>query len=93
MHTLSEPQSEITHRLRDALNLDPLVIHEGVVLGRDACVVDHSPGVRCQARHGAPQVVVDFHYFLYGAGFKQGRLDALFDGEDDAVRSADAHCG
>jgi hypothetical protein len=93
MHALSEPERKITHGLGDALDLDLFVIREGVVLCGDACVVDHGACVGGEAGHGASEVTVDFHYFLDGAGFEEGRLDAFLDGEDDAFGGADADGG
>ena len=93
MHALSKPKCEITHRLCDAVNPDPFVVREGVVLGGDAGVVDHGACVGSEAGHGAPKVVVDFHDLLDGAGFEEGRLDAFLDGEDDAFGGADADGG
>lgn len=61
VHTLSEPQRKIAHGLRHALHLDPLVVCEGVVLGRNARVVDHRTGVGGEAGHGAAEMGVDFH--------------------------------
>lgn len=93
MHTLPEPERKITHRLRDALNLDPLVVREIVVLGGDARVVDHGACVGGEAGHGASEVAVDFHDFFDGAGFKEGGLDAFLDCEDDAFGGADTDGG
>lgn len=92
MHTLAKPQRQITHRLRDALDLDPFVVRERVVLRRDARMVDHRACVCGEPGHGASEVGVDFHDFLDGAGFEEGRLDAFLDGEDDAFGGADADC-
>ena len=90
MHALPEPERKITHGLRDALDLDPFVVREGVVLSGNACVVDHGARVGGEAGHGASEVTVDFHDFFDGAGFEEGRLDAFLDGEDDAFGGADA---
>ena len=93
MHALAKPESEITHGLRDTLDLDPLVVRERVVLCGDTGVVDHGTGVGCEAGHGASEVTVDFHDFFDGAGFEEWGLDAFLDGEDDAFGGADADSG
>ena len=93
MHALPEPERKITHGLRDALDLDPFVVREGVVLSGDARVVDHGACVGGEAGHGASEVTVDFHDFFDGTGFEEGRLDAFLDGEDDAFGGADADGG
>ena len=90
MHALPKTQREVAHRLRDALDLDALVVGEGVVLGRDAGVVDHGAGVGGEAGHGAAEVAVDLHDLLDGGGLEEGGLDALLDAEDDAFGRADA---
>ena len=92
MHTLTKPQRQITHSLRNALDLNPLIISEGMVLRRDTGVVDHGAGVGCEAGHGAAEVGVDFHDFFDGGGFEEGGLDSLFDGEDDAFGGFDSYC-
>ena len=89
MHTLTEPQRQITHRLRNTLHLDVLVVREGVVLRGDAGMVDHRACVGDESRHGASEVCVDFHYLFDGGGFEERGLDALLDGEDDAFGCAD----
>lgn len=93
MHALTEPKREVTHGLRDALDLDPFVIREGVVLCGDACVVDHGACVGGEAGHGTSEVTVDFHDLFDGAGFEERGLDAFLDGEDDAFGGADADGG
>lgn len=64
VHTLAEPQSEVTHRLRGTFDFDALIVNEGVVLRGNACVVDHCPRVRDETRHGASEVAVNFHDLL-----------------------------
>ena len=90
MHTLPKPQREVAHRLRDALDLDALVVGERVVLGRHPGVVDHGAGVGGEAGHGAAEVAVDLHDLLDGGGLEEGGLDALVYDEDDAFGCADA---
>lgn len=90
MYALAKPQRQITHRLRGALHLDALVVRERVVLRRDARMVDHRPCVRREPGHGAPEMRVYLHYLLDRARFEEGRLDALLDGEDDALFGAHA---
>ena len=93
MHTLPKPERKITHRLCGALDLDPFVVREAVVLCGDACVVDHGACVGSEAGHGTAEVMVDFHDFFDRAGFEEGGLDAFLDGEDDALGGAYADGG
>ena len=45
MYTLSEPQGKITNGLSDALNLDLLVVGEGVILRGNSSVIYHGASV------------------------------------------------
>ena len=72
MHTLTEPQRQIAHRLRNTLHLDVLVVREGVVLRGDAGMVDHRACVGDESGHGAAEVCVDLHYLFDGGGFEEG---------------------
>ena len=55
-----------------------------MVLALDSGVLDHAPGVGLQARHGAANVAVNFDNLFDGAGFEEGRGNALFYAEDYA---------
>ena len=90
VHALAEAQREVAHRLRGALDLDALVVREGVVLRGDARVVDHRARVRGEAGHRAAEVGVDLHDLLDRGGLEERRLHALLDAEDDAEGRADA---
>lgn len=82
VHTLSEPQRQVTYRLRHTLHLDTFIIRESMVLRRYACVVDHGSCVCNESRHGASEVRVDLHYLLNRRGLKQWGLYTLLNGED-----------
>lgn len=58
---------------------------EEVVLGLDARVLDHGPGVGLQAGHGATNVTVDFDDFLDRGGFEEWTGYALFYADYDAI--------
>ena len=62
-----------------------------MVLTFDTGVIDHGPGVGCEARHGATDVGVDFDDFFDGGRFKKDGSDPFFDAEDNAFRGADAY--
>lgn len=61
---LSEPQRQITYRLRAALHPQRFGVVEGVVLALDSCVLDHAACVGLQSGHGATNVAVDLDNLL-----------------------------
>jgi hypothetical protein len=83
---LAEAERKVADRLRRALDADPLVVRERVVLRGHARVVDHRARVRGEARHCAAEVRVDLHDLLDRRVHEQRRLHALLDAEHDALR-------
>jgi hypothetical protein len=89
LRTLTEPQRQITNRLRTALHSKFLIVIESVVLGLDSCVFDHTSRIGLQAGHSATDVSVNLDNFLYAAGDEERGRHAFFDAEEDAVRGCD----
>lgn len=92
VYTLSEAQCEIAHSLCNTLNLDRLVVGEGMVLGSHSGVVDHGAGICSETRHGAAKMSVYFHDLFDGGGLEEWRLDSLLDPKHDAFGGLDSDC-
>lgn len=56
-----------------------------MVLGLDASVLDHGPGVGLQAGHGAANMAIDFDDFLDRGGFEKWTGYTFFYADYDAI--------
>lgn len=89
VHTLTEPEGEVTDDLGTRLDRQVLVIVKLVAHRLGPGVLDHRPGVGLQAGHGASEVVVDLDNLLHRRRFPERRVDPLLDTENDALACSD----
>lgn len=85
------PASSPCARFLSSPPFSPFTVPKSMILRLHPSMVHQRSGIRHQARHGSTNMGINLHNLLHARRFQQGRGNALFHSEDDAMFGADPH--